>query len=81
VFIPSLVGAEWFACASQDDVAELTRRACVEAPDYAMPARHIVVPLGEALAAQLLTANGRIRRKEAAAFARAKAKAPAANDA
>ena len=81
VLIPSLVGAVWFARASQDDVAELTRRACAEAPDYARPARHIVAPLGEALAAQLLTANGRIRRKEAAAFARANARAPAANDA
>jgi long-subunit acyl-CoA synthetase (AMP-forming) len=79
VFIPSLVGAEWFARASQDDVAELTRRACTEAPDYAKPARHIAVSLGEAVAAQLLTANGRVRRKEAAAFARANAKAPVAN--
>jgi long-subunit acyl-CoA synthetase (AMP-forming) len=81
VFIPSLAGAEWFARASQDDVAELTRRACAEAPDYAKPARHIVAPLGEALAAQLLTANGRVRRKEAAAFARANAKTPEATGA
>ncbi len=79
VFVPSLVGADWFARASPDDVAELTRRACAEAPDYAKPARHIVAPLGEALAAQILTANRRIRRREAAAFARANAPAPAAN--
>lgn len=68
VLMPSRLGADWFAAAVTSDVAQLVERCCEEAPAYATPRSHLVVPLDVAAKAQLLTANGRVRRKEVAAF-------------
>jgi long-subunit acyl-CoA synthetase (AMP-forming) len=71
VLLPSRIGADWFAAAEPSDIDQLVKRCCAEAPAYATPRSHLVVPLDVAAKAQLLTANGRIRRKEVAAFVRA----------
>jgi long-subunit acyl-CoA synthetase (AMP-forming) len=75
MLVPSPLGVDWFAKAKADEVANLVQRNCVDAPDYATPKRCFVVPLREALDAQLLTANGRLRRKPITEFTRAKAMA------
>ncbi|MGO4872275.1 MAG: AMP-binding protein [Roseiarcus sp.] len=71
LLVPSRAGAQWFADASRDDVNDLVRVCCAGAPDYATPRAHVVVSLEDALKGRLLTANGRIRRAEAAEFAKA----------
>ena len=72
LLIPTPVGAVWFAKASEADVLALVSKCCSGAPDYAVPRTAIVVPLQEAAANQLLSANGRIRRAEVRKFVREK---------
>ncbi|MGD0640284.1 MAG: AMP-binding protein [Roseiarcus sp.] len=76
LLVPSRAGSDWFADAGPDDVGDLVRVCCAGAPDYATPRAHVVVSLEDAVKGRLLTANGRIRRSQAAEFAKA-ASAPA----
>jgi long-subunit acyl-CoA synthetase (AMP-forming) len=72
LLIPTSGGTSWFAKAGEADVLDLVSKCCSGAPDYAVPRAAIVVPLQEAVAGQLLSANGRIRRAEVRKFVRAK---------
>ncbi|MGD0184791.1 MAG: AMP-binding protein [Roseiarcus sp.] len=71
LLVPSRPGAEWFARATPDDLDDFVRRCCAGAPDYARPRATTVVSLADALQRELLTANGRIRRRQAAEFVKA----------
>jgi long-subunit acyl-CoA synthetase (AMP-forming) len=73
LLIPSRKGGAWFDAASRSEFEELIRACCSEAPAYAVPRSCVVVSFGEAVAAGLLTKNGRVRREEVAKFMRVKA--------
>ena len=61
----STLGEDWFGHAGAELIAALISACCADAPSYAVP-RHFGVVSGRELTAQrLLTANGRIRRREA----------------
>jgi long-subunit acyl-CoA synthetase (AMP-forming) len=79
LLMPSGRGAEWFAAASRDDLLSLVEKACLSAPEYARPKAAFVIAREEAAARGLFTANGRIRRTEAAKVLADKAKTPEAN--
>ncbi|MDQ0390955.1 AMP-binding protein [Labrys monachus] len=73
LIIPSRKGGPWFAAAGREDVLDLIRRCCRSAPGYAIPDDYRLVSFEQGLAANLLSDNGRIRRKQAAAYALAEA--------
>jgi hypothetical protein len=66
VLIPSYRGAGWFAAADAAEVIALVGQCCRDAPDYATPRAVKVIPLDTALAAGLVTGNGRIVRSRLA---------------
>jgi long-subunit acyl-CoA synthetase (AMP-forming) len=68
LIVPSAAGAAWFAKTVRDERLALISRCCDGAPSYAVPQEVVVMPLHEIARLGLVTANGRFRRKEAAAF-------------
>jgi long-subunit acyl-CoA synthetase (AMP-forming) len=65
LLVPSALGEDWFEHAGTERIAALISACCTEAPSYAVP-RHFGIVCARELTAQgLLTANGRIRRREA----------------
>lgn len=64
---PSPLASLWFAKANETRLAELIDTLTDAAPDYARPRRVALLPPDGFSAAGLLTANGRPRRREAAA--------------
>ncbi|MBB6251205.1 AMP-binding protein [Nitrospirillum iridis] len=64
---PSTAGRPWFDTATPAQVEALINECCATVPAYARPRRHAVVPLADLFHRGLLTGNGRIRRREAAA--------------
>ena len=74
LLIPSRFGAVWFQAASLEDIDRLVAKACQAAPDYARPKGAFVIAPDEAMRLGLFTANGRVRRGEAAKILHDKAK-------
>ena len=68
LLIPSKKGKSWFDKASRDNVLKLLRQCCSTAPRYAVPEDYLLVSFEQAVANNLLTENGRIRRRPAAAY-------------
>jgi acyl-CoA synthetase (AMP-forming)/AMP-acid ligase II len=68
LLVPSALGEDWFKHAGTGRIAALILACCAEAPSYAIPRHFAVVSTGELKAQRLLTANGRIRRREALDF-------------
>lgn len=79
LLIPSSRGEDWFRAASQEDVQSLVAKACQAAPDYARPKAAYVIRRDHAAILRLLTANGRIRRSQAAIALNDKAKLSSIN--
>jgi long-subunit acyl-CoA synthetase (AMP-forming) len=65
LLVPSALGEDWFEHAGTERIAALISACCAEAPSYAIPRHFAVMSAGELKAQGLLTANGRIRRREA----------------
>lgn len=73
LIVPTPPAASWFAAAGRDAIAERIAARCAALPAYARPGRVEVVDLATAKAADLLTANGRVRRSVARALIAASA--------
>jgi long-subunit acyl-CoA synthetase (AMP-forming) len=73
LIVPTTPTATWFAAADRDAIAERIAARCAALPAYARPGRVEVVDLATAKAADLLTANGRVRRSVARALIAASA--------
>ena len=65
LLIPSPAGEAWFKAAPQKEILKNLAHALHAAPDYARPKRALVLGFAQAAALNLLTPNGRIRRKAA----------------
>ena len=65
LLIPSPAGEAWFDAASQEDIERYLELALHAAPVYARPKSAMVLGFAEAVAGDLFTPNGRIRRKAA----------------
>ncbi len=68
ILVPSAPAESWFQSASSEDIQRFLAKACQTAPEYARPKSACVVSRKEAAERALFTANGRIRRIEAAAL-------------
>ncbi|ASG23961.1 AMP-binding protein [Nitrospirillum viridazoti] len=67
LLVPAPAAESWFEAAGDDAIAALASTAAAGLPAYARPRRHHVAPLRDLAARGLLTANGRLRRRETTA--------------
>ncbi len=68
LLVPSRDGAAWFSRATAGEIARLVEAACADAPGYAVPKAHLVVPMERAACEGLFAGDGRIRRGRVQAF-------------
>lgn len=68
VLVPPARGGEWLAEASPQDVSALVAELCVSAPDYARPGEIRVMQAPALWSLNLMTTNGRLRRKAIASY-------------
>ncbi|MEA1647971.1 AMP-binding protein [Nitrospirillum sp. BR 11164] len=67
LLVPAPAAEAWFQTAGDDAIAAMASTAAAGLPAYARPRRHHVAALRDVAARGLLTANGRLRRRETAA--------------
>lgn len=68
VLVPPARGGDWLADASPEDLSGLVADLCVSAPGYARPGEIRVMRSSDLLSLNLMTTNGRLRRKAVASY-------------